>query len=71
MDEATSALDPESQAMLMTKLPRSCPNRIISVGHRPELEEFHDRKVSWCARRRAKLVPGEIAGPPISLVATG
>jgi vitamin B12/bleomycin/antimicrobial peptide transport system ATP-binding/permease protein len=72
MDEATSALDPESQGMLMTKLAERLPNTaIISVGHRPELEAFHERKVKLVRKEGgAKLVPGEIAAPPISLVAT-
>src|SRR5437763_61827 len=44
MDEATSALDPESQAMLMEKLAERLPRTaIISVGHRPKLEAFHER----------------------------
>ena len=46
MDEATSALDEDSQAKLLelviTELPEAT---IISVGHRPALEEFHDRKL--------------------------
>jgi len=70
MDEATSALDPESQAMLMTKLSEKLPKTaIISVGHRPELEQFHERKVNLIRREGgAKLVPSEIAAPPISVL---
>lgn len=46
MDESTSALDKDSQAMLMTLVREQLPNTtIVSVGHRPELEEFHDRKL--------------------------
>jgi vitamin B12/bleomycin/antimicrobial peptide transport system ATP-binding/permease protein len=45
-DESTSALDPSSQDGLMelvtTKLKDAT---IVSVGHRPELEAFHSRKV--------------------------
>ena len=64
MDEATSALDPESQAMLMEKLAEHLPKTaIISVGHRPELEAFHERKVNLVRREGgAKLVPGEMVG---------
>ena len=64
MDEATSALDPESQAMLMEKLAERLPKTaIISVGHRPELEAFHERKVNLVRREGgAKLVPGEVVG---------
>ena len=70
MDEATSALDPESQTMLMTKLSERLPKTaIISVGHRPELEAFHERKVNLVRREGgAKLVPSEIAAPPISVL---
>ena len=52
MDEATSALDTESQAKLMTmigeKLPETC---VISVGHRAELEQFHERKLNLVRRK--------------------
>jgi putative ATP-binding cassette transporter len=72
MDEATSALDPESQAMLMEKLAELMPKTaIISVGHRPELEAFHERKVNLVRREGgAKLIPGEIAAPPINILNT-
>jgi putative ATP-binding cassette transporter len=72
MDEATSALDPESQAMLMEKLAERLPKTaIISVGHRPELEAFHERKVNLVRREGgAKLVPGEVVAPPISVITT-
>jgi vitamin B12/bleomycin/antimicrobial peptide transport system ATP-binding/permease protein len=46
MDEATSALDPPSQEALMKLLlERLSKATIISVGHRPELEAFHTRKL--------------------------
>jgi putative ATP-binding cassette transporter len=72
MDEATSALDPESQATLMEKLAERLPmTAIISVGHRPELEAFHERKVNLVRREGgAKLIPGEVVGPPISVLNT-
>ena len=70
MDEATSALDPDSQAMLMNLLAARLPDTaIISVGHRPELEAFHERKVNLIRREGgAKLVTGEVVAPPISIV---
>ena len=47
MDEATSALDPSSQEHLMNRVIDQLPEAtVISVGHRPELEKFHDRKIS-------------------------
>ena len=46
MDEATSALDEESQRNLMTLIHKELPHMtIVSVGHRQELEAFHDRKI--------------------------
>ena len=70
MDEATSALDPESQSMLMNTLAERLPNTaIVSVGHRPELEAFHERKVNLVRRKGgAKLLTGEVVAPPISIV---
>jgi putative ATP-binding cassette transporter len=46
MDEATSALDEESQRDLMTLIHKELPHTtIVSVGHRQQLEAFHDRKI--------------------------
>lgn len=46
MDEATSALDPGSQEYVMRLVLGQLPDvTLISVGHRPELEEFHLRKL--------------------------
>jgi putative ATP-binding cassette transporter len=46
MDEATSALDPGSQERLMKLLLDRLPKAtVLSVGHRPELERFHSRKL--------------------------
>jgi putative ATP-binding cassette transporter len=57
MDEATSALDPGSQEYLMNLVQEKLPETtIISVGHRPELEKFHERKLVLEARKEgAKL----------------
>ena len=58
LDEATAALDPESQDKLMELLSKQ-PERptLVSVGHRPELEAFHTRKIVLERRRGgAKLV---------------
>ena len=72
MDEATSALDPESQGMLMEKLGERLPKTaIISVGHRPELEAFHERKVNLVRRKGgAKLISHEVVAPPINILST-
>jgi vitamin B12/bleomycin/antimicrobial peptide transport system ATP-binding/permease protein len=46
LDEATSALDPGSQDHLMRLLMDRLPHAtLVSVGHRPELEAFHQRKL--------------------------
>jgi len=47
LDEATSALDPVSQEHLMELLTKELrATTIVSVAHRPELEAFHDRKIT-------------------------
>ena len=47
MDEATAALDIHSQASMMTMFENELAGTtVISVGHRPELERFHTRKLS-------------------------
>jgi putative ATP-binding cassette transporter len=58
LDEATAALDPKSQDELMAHLSeRPEETTLVSVGHRPELEAFHSRKITLERRRGgAKLV---------------
>jgi len=58
LDEATSALDPKSQDLLMKLLSEEMEGlTIVSVGHRPELEQFHSRKLTLERRTGgAKLV---------------
>lgn len=47
MDEATSALDEDRQATLMGMFREDLKDStLISVGHRPGLEDYHDRKVT-------------------------
>jgi vitamin B12/bleomycin/antimicrobial peptide transport system ATP-binding/permease protein len=72
MDEATSALDTESQAALMTMLGEKLPDlAVISVGHRSELEQFHERKFNLVKKEGgARLVAEEMVAPPVSVVAT-
>jgi vitamin B12/bleomycin/antimicrobial peptide transport system ATP-binding/permease protein len=62
LDEATAALDPKSQDELMALLvDRSPDTTIISVGHRPELEAFHTRKLTLARRRGgARLVRDDL-----------
>jgi putative ATP-binding cassette transporter len=52
LDEATAALDPKSQDALMALLSeRPQDTTLLSVGHRPELEAFHSRKIVLERRR--------------------
>jgi putative ATP-binding cassette transporter len=52
LDEATSALDPPSQDQLMELLRKHLEkSTVLSVGHRPELEAFHERKLVMEARK--------------------
>ncbi|PZN96387.1 MAG: ABC transporter ATP-binding protein [Hyphomicrobiales bacterium] len=47
MDEATSALDEDSQSSLLGLFEAELAHAtVISVGHRPGLEDFHDRKIT-------------------------
>jgi putative ATP-binding cassette transporter len=57
LDEATSALDPKSQVQLMELLTDQPKMTLLSIGHRPELEAFHTRKIELARRGKgAKLV---------------
>jgi putative ATP-binding cassette transporter len=62
LDEATAALDANSQDELMALLVDRAPNTtIVSVGHRPELEAFHTRKLTLARRREgARLVRDDV-----------
>ncbi len=52
MDEATSALDEDSQNHLLGLFEAELGHAtLISVGHRPGLEDFHDRKITLEKRR--------------------
>ncbi len=64
MDEGTSALDPKSQELLMNLVQERLPKMtIISVGHRPELEKFHQRKLVLEARREGAKLARDIDLP--------
>ncbi len=68
MDEATSALDTESQGKLLTVLAEELPRTaVISVGHRAELEAFHERKLNLVRREGgARLTPAELGAPAVT-----
>ena len=58
MDEATAALDVPSQDSMMELFrDELAAATVISVGHRPELEEYHNRKLSL--RRFASAGPSD------------
>jgi vitamin B12/bleomycin/antimicrobial peptide transport system ATP-binding/permease protein len=64
IDEGTSALDPGSQEHLMTLIQERLPEMtIISVGHRPELEKFHQRKLVLEARKEGAKLARDIELP--------
>jgi vitamin B12/bleomycin/antimicrobial peptide transport system ATP-binding/permease protein len=65
MDEATSALDPETQERLMQRMSERLPGAaMISVGHRPELEAFHNRRLVLARREHgSRLVADELLSP--------
>ena len=65
MDEATSAMDPEIQERLLERISERLPNAaVISVGHRPELEAFHNRRLVLARRKDgARLVADEVLSP--------
>jgi putative ATP-binding cassette transporter len=74
MDEATSALDPGSQEKLLKLIDAKIPNAtLISVGHRPELEDYHERKLVLEHRPGgARLISDEfitfLPGPGVALI---
>jgi putative ATP-binding cassette transporter len=74
MDEATSALDPDSQERLLKLIDEKMPNAtLISVGHRTELEDYHERKLVLEHRPGgARLIRDEyitfLPGPGVALI---
>jgi putative ATP-binding cassette transporter len=72
LDEATAALDSRSQDRLMGLLSREFTDAtVISIGHRPELAAFHQRKIVLeRSRMGAKLVdhpyPAAYGADPIN-----
>jgi putative ATP-binding cassette transporter len=63
LDEATSALDEKSQDAMMSLIAERLEATVVSVGHRPELEAFHSRKIVLERRRKgAKLISDIVLG---------
>ena len=60
MDEATAALDIHSQASMMGMFENELAGTtVISVGHRPELESFHNRKLTLTRHAMSEEEPSE------------
>jgi putative ATP-binding cassette transporter len=71
LDEATAALDSRSQDRLMGLLSREFTDAtVISIGHRPELAAFHQRKIVLERRRTGAKLVDEAGGPPTLTVIT-
>jgi len=61
LDEATSALDPDSQETLMNLFfDELAQATVISVGHRPELETFHNRRITLEHRPGGAKLVGDV-----------
>ena len=71
MNEATAALDPPTQDQLMKLLLERLPTAtVVSVGHRAELEAFHNGKLVLPHREEgARLVRDEALGWPFRRIA--
>jgi vitamin B12/bleomycin/antimicrobial peptide transport system ATP-binding/permease protein len=62
LDEATSSLHVEGQAELMAAIAAELPDAtIISIGHRPELEAFHDRKLTIARKPGGAVIVADTA----------
>jgi putative ATP-binding cassette transporter len=65
LDEATAALDPASQDRLMMLLARELEHAsVVSIGHRPELADFHHRKIVLERGRKGAKLAGDIHPVP-------
>jgi putative ATP-binding cassette transporter len=48
MDEPTASLPDDAQAQLYALLKEKLPaTTIVSIGHRPGLEQLHERRLAW------------------------
>jgi putative ATP-binding cassette transporter len=70
LDEATAALDSRSQDRLMGLLSREFTDAtVISIGHRPELAAFHQRKIVLERSRNVSAAPLPPPSAPIVFLA--
>ncbi len=71
MDEATSALDEAGQDSMMSLFrDELSAAMLLSVGHRPSLEDYHDRVIELTSRAKGAVIadrppsgPGVLGGP--------
>jgi vitamin B12/bleomycin/antimicrobial peptide transport system ATP-binding/permease protein len=65
LDEATAALDPQSQDRLMTSLIKQpAKTTLVSVGHRLDLEPYHNRKLTLERRRGSTRLVSDVRLAP-------
>jgi vitamin B12/bleomycin/antimicrobial peptide transport system ATP-binding/permease protein len=65
LDEATAALDPQSQDRLMTSLIKQpAKTTLVSVGHRLDLEPYHNRKITLERRRGSTRLVSDVRLAP-------
>lgn len=68
LDEATSALDLESERILYRLIKHELPGTaVISIGHRPELRDFHARRITIDAKADAEPIGCSCNPKPASL----
>jgi vitamin B12/bleomycin/antimicrobial peptide transport system ATP-binding/permease protein len=64
LDEATAALDPAGQDRLMALLSEELAHAtVLSIGHRPELARFHQRKIVLRRGRDGAKLVSEVVRP--------
>ncbi len=70
MDEATSALDEDSQTSLLGLVRDELPeSTVISVGHRPSLDAFHDRKITLTRKTTGAIITSAPISNPLMMIA--
>lgn len=56
LDEASSAMDVETEHAVYSLLRGRCAS-FVSVGHRPQLEQYHSHVLAWVEPGRWQLRP--------------
>jgi len=64
MDEANGSLDDASEAAVYEALKRGLPTAtMVSIGHRPTLQKWHDRRIEL---QRAPQEVGRLVETPLA-----